>query len=90
MTQRSLSNFESQGEVSGGEKRRVGLARASAGDFDLLILDEPTAEIDAVMEDRIVKFIDKMIDSEKMMIVITHRPRILDICTRILKIGEEY
>ena len=76
-------------ELSGGEKRRVGLARALAGDFDLLILDEPTAEIDAVMEDKIVKFIDRMMDSEKLMVVITHRPRILDICTKTLKIGKE-
>lgn len=76
-------------ELSGGEKRRVGLGRALAGDFDLLILDEPTAEIDAVMEEKIVKFVHEIIDSEKMMIVITHRPRILDICTRTLEIGAE-
>ncbi len=73
-------------ELSGGEKRRVGLARALMGDFDLLILDEPTAEIDAVMEEKIVQFVDKIITADKMLVVITHRPRILDLCTKTVKV----
>lgn len=73
-------------ELSGGEKRRVGLARALMGDFDLLILDEPTAEIDSIMEEKIIRFVDKILTADKMLIVITHRPRILDLCTKTIKI----
>ena len=73
--------------LSGGEKRRVGLARALTGDFDLIILDEPTAEIDAVMEGKIIRFIDKVLGEDKMMVVITHRPRILEVCTRTINMG---
>lgn len=73
--------------LSGGEKRRVGLARALTGDFDLIILDEPTAEIDAVMEEQIIRFIDKVLGEDKMMVVITHRPRILEVCTRTINMG---
>lgn len=73
--------------LSGGEKRRVGLARALTGDFDLIILDEPTAEIDAVMEEKIIRFIDKILGEDKMMVVITHRPRILEVCTRTINMG---
>lgn len=67
--------------LSGGEKRRVGLARALAGDFDLLILDEPTAEID----ERIIRFIDQALGADKMLVVITHRPRILEVCSRTIR-----
>lgn len=71
--------------LSGGEKRRVGLARALAGDFDLLILDEPTAEIDERMEERIIRFIDQALGADKMLVVITHRPRILEVCSRTIR-----
>lgn len=74
-------------ELSGGEKRRVGLARALAGDFDLLILDEPTAEIDERMEERIIRFIDQTLGTDKMLVVITHRPRILAVCGRTIRMG---
>ena len=73
-------------ELSGGEKRRVGLARALAGDFDLLVLDEPTAEIDSIMEEKIIQFVDKIITADKMLVVITHRPRILDLCTKTIRL----
>ncbi len=84
----NINNFKEHkvGELSGGERRRVGLARALMGDFDMLILDEPTAEIDAVMEERIIRFLDEILDKDKMLVVITHRPKILDICNRTVRL----
>lgn len=84
----NINNFKEHkvGELSGGEKRRVGLARALMGDFDMLILDEPTAEIDAVMEERIIRFLDEILDKDKVLVVITHRPKILDICNRTVRL----
>ena len=52
----------------------------------MLILDEPTAEIDAVMEERIIRFLDEILNKDKMLVVITHRPKILDICNRTVRL----
>jgi alpha-D-ribose 1-methylphosphonate 5-triphosphate synthase subunit PhnL len=42
---------------SGGEQQRVNIARGFAGEHDLLILDEPTASLDAVNRDAVVALI---------------------------------
>lgn len=73
-------------ELSGGEKRRVGLARALESDYEMLILDEPTAEIDERMEKRIIQYLDQIISEQKILIVITHQPRILEICNKTIRI----
>lgn len=73
--------------MSGGEKRRVGLARALAGDFDLLILDEPTADIDGEMEKKIIDFLAGYVERHNIiLLIVTHREAILSICDTVLRI----
>lgn len=83
----SISSYEEHeaGQLSGGERKRVGIARALLGDFDLLILDEPTADVDAAMEQKIIELIRQFTADGKMLFVITHRPAILDICTKVVE-----
>ena len=40
--------------ISGGEAQRLGLARAILADFEVLILDEPTANVDEVAADQLI------------------------------------
>lgn len=76
-------------DLSGGERKRVALARVLAGDFDLLILDEPTSDVDEIMENKIISFIDNyLLEKNNMLIVITHRPAILKICNKFLDLDE--
>lgn len=77
-------------ELSGGEKKRVGLSRALYGFGNVLVLDEPTAEVDLRMEQRMIRLIDGMVaQKDGILVVITHQPAILKICNKRLELGVE-
>ncbi len=58
--------------LSGGEKQRIALASALAGDPQILILDEATSELDSISEEKIKQVIDRM-KGERTVIAIAHR-----------------
>lgn len=58
--------------LSDGQKQRIALARALVKDPDILILDEPTAALDAELEDSIFSSLPEMM-SHKTLFVVTHR-----------------
>ena len=55
--------------LSGGEKQRTLLARAIAGDPDLLVLDEPTASVDAKGETEIMELVKKIQGEGKLAVL---------------------
>jgi ABC-type multidrug transport system fused ATPase/permease subunit len=57
---------------SGGEKRRISLARVFIKDPDVLILDEPTSQVDRVTEEIILNSIVSFARSGKIVIIIAH------------------
>ena len=69
-------------ELSGGEKQRIGLARALYRDPILLILDEATSSLDASLEKSVLESI--MNQDNKTVISITHRARAIQMASRIL------
>ncbi|WP_448852813.1 ABC transporter ATP-binding protein [Corynebacterium sp. 335C] len=70
------------GELSGGQRRRVGLAAAIAGDPELLIVDEPTAGIDAAARSDVIAAVAEAIDAAgATAIVVTHDPVVADSLT---------
>ena len=60
------------GELSGGQKKRVFLARALAQDSQLILLDEPFTGVDVQTEDRIVALMRELRDEGRVMLVSTH------------------
>lgn len=58
--------------ISGGEKQRIGLARAFLHDAPLLLLDEPTSNLDSLNEGIVLKSL-KEGAGEKTVIMVTHR-----------------
>ncbi len=59
-------------EISGGEKRRVGIAGILASDPEILVLDEPTAGLDANGKKEIMEIVKKLNEEGKTIIVVTH------------------
>jgi ABC-type bacteriocin/lantibiotic exporter with double-glycine peptidase domain len=66
--------------ISGGEKQRIGIARALINDPDLLILDEATSGLDYETENSILKTIKKL---RKTSIIVSHRLNALKDCEKI-------
>jgi thiol reductant ABC exporter CydD subunit len=71
--------------LSAGERRRVTLARAFLRDAPLLLLDEPTADLDPETERRVAAAI-RDLAGERTVVVVTHRPALRDLADRVVEI----
>jgi ATP-binding cassette subfamily B protein len=75
--------FEGGVDLSGGEWQRIALARAYLRDAQLLILDEPTASLDAQSEHEVFRRFAELTEG-KMSLVISHRLSTVRMADRIL------
>lgn len=60
------------GTLSGGERQRVMIARALAGDPAILMLDEPTAAVDAPSQEAFYAFLEKLHGQGLTIIIVSH------------------
>jgi ATP-binding cassette subfamily C protein CydC len=75
--------------LSGGEKRRLGLARAYLRPAPWLLLDEPTAGLDARTEATVVARLQaRLARTRQGALIVSHRAAPLAICTTTLHVGE--
>lgn len=70
----NMSQFKNRqiGELSGGQKKRVFVARALAQGADILLLDEPFAGLDATTEKSLIALLITLKESGKTIILATH------------------
>jgi putative ABC transport system ATP-binding protein len=71
-------------QLSGGEQQRVTFSRALANDPPLLLVDEPTGNLDTKTGLKIVELLQKLKDKGKTIIVATHDERIIQITDKKL------
>jgi ATP-binding cassette subfamily C protein CydD len=69
--------------LSGGEAHRVALARTFLGRAPMVLLDEPTAHLDAASESAITEIIAKLSRSATTILA-SHSPALLAICDRVI------
>ena len=59
-------------ELSGGQQQRVSIARSLANDPDILLMDEPTGNLDSKSEEEVLNHILKIHKTGKTIIIVTH------------------
>lgn len=71
--------------LSAGEKQRIGLARAFLKGSELILLDEPTSNVDSINEGIILKALKEQ-KSKKSIILVSHRESTMAIADRIYRV----
>jgi putative ABC transport system ATP-binding protein len=72
--------------LSGGEGARAGLAVALANDPEILLADEPTAEVDGANEERVLALLRQRVTAGRAVVVATHSPRVAAASDRVLRL----
>jgi len=63
-------------QLSGGELQRACLARALLRDPPILLIDEPTSQIDAANSEKVLSILDRMAQTGRLVIVASHDPSV--------------
>ena len=72
-------------EMSGGQQQRVSLARALAQDPPLIIADEPTASLDYVQVEGVLRLLRELAAPGRVVVVATHDDRLLPLADEIIE-----
>ena len=74
-------------QLSAGEGRRIALARAFLRDAPLVILDEPTADLDPESAELVEEAVDRLRDG-RTVLVVAHRPSLAGRADRVVRLDE--
>jgi putative ABC transport system ATP-binding protein len=75
------------GDLSGGEQQRVAIARALASDPPLILADEPTAHLDFIQVEGVLKLLREIGDSGRMVVVATHDERMIPLADYVVSLS---
>jgi putative ABC transport system ATP-binding protein len=73
-------------DLSGGQQQRVAIARALALDPPLVLADEPTAHLDYIQVDGVLRLLRDLAAPGRIVIVATHDDRLLPLADRVIEL----
>jgi putative ABC transport system ATP-binding protein len=74
------------GDLSGGQQQRVAVARAIALEPSLILADEPTAHLDFIQVEEVLRLIRSLAQGERVVVVATHDSRMLPLADRVVEL----
>jgi putative ABC transport system ATP-binding protein len=75
------------GDLSGGQQQRVAIARALVHDPPLLLADEPTAHLDYIQVDSVVRTLRSLAAPGRLVVVATHDERMVTLADRVVRLA---
>ena len=73
--------------LSVGQRQRLALTRALVSDAPFVLLDEPTAHLDAATEATVIAAIRELHRQGRTVVVIAHRPAVIGVATRVVEVA---
>ena len=78
------------GDLSGGQQQRVAIARAIALNPPLILADEPTAHLDFIQVEEVVRLIRELAEGDRVVVVATHDARMLPMADRVVELTPDF
>jgi putative ABC transport system ATP-binding protein len=76
------------GQLSGGQQQRVAIARALANDPEILLMDEPTGNLDSVAEAEVLDLLQTLHSRGKTVIIVTHSDEVAKRAERVIRVKD--
>lgn len=73
------------GDMSGGQQQRVAIARALSLDPPLVVADEPTAHLDYIQVDGVIRLLRELARPGRVVVIATHDERLLPLADRVVE-----
>ena len=78
------------GKMSGGQQQRVAIARALVHEPPLILADEPTAHLDHIQVEGVLRLMRELASPGRLLLVVTHDDRITHIADRVIELVPKF
>ena len=78
------------GQLSGGQQQRVAIARALVHDPPLILADEPTAHLDHIQVEGVLRLLRELASPGRVVVVSTHDDRVSNLADRVVELAPKF